>query len=304
MTKGSMFNFNTLKTTILLGALTGLLVLIGGWLGGSYGAVVGLAFALVMNFGSYWFSDRIALKLAGAREVSYLQAPELHDTVARVARRFNLPKPRVAVVEADAPNAFATGRNPEQGVVAVTTGILRLLDRRELEAVLAHELGHIQNRDILVSAVAATIAGAVTMMAQMAQWAMIFGGRDDEDNGGGGLLGGLLMIILAPLAAMIIQLAISRSREFGADAAGAHTGGDPLALASALEKLEAYNKRIPLDVSPAASHLFIVKPLTGFAFQNLFSSHPPTEERVARLRQLAQGRSDARLNSASRQRVA
>lgn len=298
-----MFNFNTLKTTILLGALTGLLVLIGGWLGGSYGAVVGLAFALVMNFGSYWFSDRIALKLAGAKEVSYLQAPELHDTVARVARRFNLPKPRVAVVQADAPNAFATGRNPEHGVVAVTTGILRLLDERELEAVLAHELGHIQNRDILVSAVAATIAGAVTMMAQMAQWAMIFGGRDDEENGGGGLVGGLLMIIFAPLAAMIIQLAISRSREFGADAAGAHTGGDPLALASALEKLEAYSKRIPLNVSPAASHLFIVKPLTGFSFQNLFSSHPPTQERVARLRQIAQGQR-GQLNSSPRQRVA
>jgi heat shock protein HtpX len=304
MTRGSMFNFNTLKTTILLGALTGLLVLLGGWLGGSYGAVFGLAFALVMNFGSYWFSDQIALKLAGAREVSYLQAPELHDAVARVARRFNLPKPRVAVVEADAPNAFATGRNPEHGVVAVTTGLLRLLDRRELEAVLAHEVGHIQNRDILVSAVAATIAGAVTMMAQMAQWAMIFGGRDDEDNGGGGLLGGLLMIILAPLAAMIIQLAVSRSREFGADTAGAHTGGDPLALASALEKLEAYSKRIPLNVSPAASHLFIVKPLTGFAFQNLFSSHPPTEERVARLRQIAQEERGVRLNSLPGRRVA
>ncbi|HKQ54204.1 MAG TPA: zinc metalloprotease HtpX [Pyrinomonadaceae bacterium] len=296
-----MFNLNTLKTTILLGALTGLFVLAGGWLGGSYGAVVGLMFALVMNFGSYWFSDRIALKLAGAREVSYLQAPELHDTVARVARKFNLPKPRVAVVKADAPNAFATGRNPEHGVVAVTTGILRLLDRRELEAVLAHELGHIQNRDILVSAVAATIAGAVTMLAQMAQWAMIFGGRDDEDEGGG-FLGGLLMMILAPLAATVIQLTISRSREFGADAAGAHTGGDPLALASALEKLEAYSKRIPLNVSPAASHLFIVKPLTGFSFQNLFSSHPPTGERVARLRRLAL--EGARLNSAARQRVA
>ncbi|HWT03772.1 MAG TPA: zinc metalloprotease HtpX [Pyrinomonadaceae bacterium] len=299
-----MFNFNTLKTTILLGALTGLLVLIGGWLGGSYGAVVGLVFALAMNFGSYWFSDRIALKLAGAREVSYLQAPELHDMVARVARRFNLPKPRVAIVESDAPNAFATGRNPEHGVVAVTTGILRVLDSRELEAVLAHELGHIQNRDILVSAVAATIAGAVTMMAHMAQWAMIFGGRDDEEEGGGGLLGGLLMIILAPLAATIIQLAISRSREFGADAAGAHTGGDPLALASALEKLEAYSRRIPLNVSPAASHLFIVKPLTGFALQSLFSSHPPTQERVARLRQIAQQGRGVQLNSLPGRRVA
>jgi heat shock protein HtpX len=297
-----MFSFNTLKTTILLGALTGLLVVIGGWLGGSYGAVIGLVFALALNFGSYWFSDRIALKMAGAREVSYMEAPELHDVVARVAQRFNLPKPRVAVVEADAPNAFATGRNPQHAVVAVTTGIMRLLDRRELEAVLAHELGHIQNRDILVSAIAATIAGAVTMLAQMAQWAMIFGGRDDEEEGGGGLLSGLLMIILAPLAATVIQLAISRSREFGADAAGAHTGGDPLALASALEKLEAYSQQIPLHVSPAASHLFIVKPRTGFALQNLFSSHPPTVERVARLRQIAQQQS-GRLNSQSRQRI-
>jgi heat shock protein HtpX len=286
-----MFNFSTLKTTLLLAALTGLLVAIGGLLGGTYGMVLGFTIALIMNFGSYWFSDKIALKMAGAREVSYSEAPELHDMVSRLAQASGLPKPRVAIVEADAPNAFATGRNARNGLVAVTTGILRILDRRELEAVLAHELGHIRNRDILVSAIAATIAGAITMIAQIGQFAMIFGSHnDDEEDSGGGLLGGLLMIFLAPLAATIIQLAISRSREFGADKTGAHVGGDPEALASALEKLEAYSKRIPLNVNPAVSHLFIVKPLTGFSMQNLFSSHPSTEERVARLRQMAQAK--------------
>ncbi|HEX8138179.1 MAG TPA: zinc metalloprotease HtpX [Pyrinomonadaceae bacterium] len=287
-----MFSWNTVKTTLLLGILTGLLVVAGGLVGGSYGAVLGLGFAIVMNFGSYWFSDRIAMKMAGAREVSYREAPELHDMVARLAQASGLPKPRVAIIESDAPNAFATGRNPAHGLVAVTTGILRILDRRELAAVISHELGHIRNRDILVSAIAATFAGAITMIAQLGQFAMIFGGAasDDEEDGGGSLLGALLMIFLAPLAATVIQLAISRSREYGADRTGAHTGGDPEALASALEKLEAYSKRIPLNVNPAASHLFIVKPLTGFSMQNLFSSHPPTEERVARLRRMARER--------------
>lgn len=284
-----MLNWGTVKTTILLGALTGLLVVTGGALGGSYGAALGFLLALAMNFGSYWFSDRIALKMAGAREVSYAEAPQLHDMVARLARRFGLPKPRVAVVEADAPNAFATGRNAANGLVAVTTGILRILDRRELEAVLAHELGHIRNRDVLVGTVAATVAGAVTMVAQMGQFAMIFGGAhgEDEEEGGGGLLGSLLMLFLAPVAATIIQFAISRSREHGADRSGAEVGGDPEALASALEKLEAYSRRVPLPVNPAVSHLFIVRPLTGFSMQSLFSTHPPVEERVARLREIA-----------------
>ncbi|HYP54007.1 MAG TPA: zinc metalloprotease HtpX, partial [Pyrinomonadaceae bacterium] len=283
-----MFSFNTIKTTVLLGALTALLVAMGGLLGGSYGMALGFVVALVMNFGSYWFSDKIALKMAGAREVSEREAPELHALVARLAHSSGLPKPRVAVVESDAPNAFATGRNAKNGLVAVTTGILKVLDRRELTAVLAHELGHIRNRDILVSASAATFAGAITMVAQLGQFAMIFGGagNDDDDEGGGGIFGALLMIFLAPLAATIIQLAISRSREFGADRTGAHVGGDPEALASALEKLEAYSRQVPLHVNPAVSHLFIVKPLTGFSMQNLFSSHPPTHERVARLRQL------------------
>lgn len=283
-----MFNWSMIKTTLLLGGLTALLVVAGGLVGGGYGAVFGFVIALAMNFGSYWFSDRIALKMAGAREVSYQEAPELHDMVARLAQVARLPKPRVAIVESDAPNAFATGRSPRHGLVAVTTGILRLLDPRELAAVISHELGHIRNRDVLVSTVAATFAGAITMIAQLGQFAVLFGGAggDDEDEGGGNMLGALLMIFLAPLAATIIQLAISRSREFGADRTGAETGGDPAALASALEKLEAYAKRIPLPVNPAVSHLFIVKPLTGFSVQGLFSTHPPTAERVARLRLL------------------
>lgn len=286
-----MFSFNTLKTTLLLGLLTGLLVIAGGVIGGNSGMLLGFAIAVVMNFGSYWFSDKIALKMARAREVSFAEAPELHDLVARLAKASGLPKPRVAIVDADAPNAFATGRNPNNGLVAVTTGIVKILDRRELAAVISHELGHIRNRDILISAIAATFAGAITMLAHLGQFAMIFGGRDDDDDDGGGIFGALLMIILAPIAATIIQLAISRSREFGADRTGAEVGGDPEALASALEKLEAYSRQIPLPVNPAASHLFIVKPLTGFSMQSLFSSHPPTEQRVARLRQIARERS-------------
>ena len=282
-----MFSFNTLKTTLLLGALTGLLVIAGGVLGGNSGMLLGFVVAVAMNFGSYWFSDKIAMKMAGAREVSYAEAPELHDMVAHLAQVSGLPKPRVAIVQADAPNAFATGRNPSHGLVAVTTGIMRILNRRELAAVISHELGHIRNRDILISSIAATFAGAITMLAHLGQFAMIFGGRSDEDEEGGGIFGALLMIILAPIAATIIQLAISRSREFGADRTGAEVGQDPEALASALEKLDAYSREIPLPVNPAASHMFIVKPVTGFSMQSLFSSHPPTEQRVARLRQIA-----------------
>jgi heat shock protein HtpX len=282
-------NVNILKTTVLLATLTGLLMLIGNWLGGTAGLIVGFLLAAAMNFGGYWFSHQIALKMAGAREVSYAEAPELHTLVAQLARASGLPKPRVALVESEAPNAFATGRNANHGLVAVTSGILRLLDRRELAAVLAHELGHIRNRDILVSTMAATIAGAITMLAQMGQFTLMFGGssQDEEAEGGGGVLGGLLMLIVAPMAATIIQLAISRAREFGADWTGAHVSRDPEALAAALEKLDAYAQRIPLPVNPAVSHLFIVKPLTGFPVQKLFSTHPPTAERVARLRHMA-----------------
>jgi heat shock protein HtpX len=277
---------NSLKTVLLLGGLTGLLLAIGYAIGGEAGLVMGFLLAAVMNLGSYWFSDRLAMRMAGAREVSEGEAPDLHAIVSRVANASGMPKPRVAVIESDAPNAFATGRNPQNALVAVTTGILRVLDRRELEGVLSHELGHVRNRDILVGAVAATLAGAITMIAQMGHWSLLLGGRHSDDNEGGGFLGGLMMIILAPLAAMLIQLAISRSREFGADETGARTSGDPEALASALEKLEAASRRIPLPVNPAVSHLFIVAPLTGASLQRLFRTHPPTEARVARLRQL------------------
>jgi heat shock protein HtpX len=281
--------FNTLKTTVLLATLTGLFMLMGHWLGGPAGMIIGLLLAAAMNFVSYWFSDQIALRMAGAQEVSYAEAPELHTLVTHLAQASGLPAPRVAVIQSDAPNAFATGRNAQHGVVAVTTGILRLLDQRELEAVLAHELGHIRNRDILVSSIAATIAGAIMMIAQMGQFALLLGGPrpDDEEGSGSGVFGGFLMLLVAPLAATIIQLAISRAREFGADRTGAHVSRDPEALASALEKLEAYAQRIPLPVNPAVSHLFIVQPLTGFSVQKLFSTHPPTAERVARLRHLA-----------------
>ena len=283
---------NGLKTALLLGALTALLVLLGGAIGGQSGMIFGFVLAIAMNFGSYWFSDRIALRMAGAHEVSEQEAPELHQMVATLAREAGLPKPRVAIIEADAPNAFATGRNPQHAVVAVTTGIMRILNQRELAAVIAHELGHIRKRDILISAVAATLAGAITLIAQMGQWAMIFGGygrNDERDNGIAGALGALLMLILAPIAATLIQLAISRSREFGADRTGAEIVRDPEALASALEKLEAYSRRIPLPVNPAASHMFIVRPFTGATLQKLFSTHPPTEERIARLRAMVRG---------------
>lgn len=291
---------NTLKTTLLLGALTGLFMFIGNLLGGTSGMVLGFAIAVVMNLGSYWFSDTIALKMAGAREVSVEEAPGLHRLVDELAREAGLPKPRVALVESDAPNAFATGRSPSRGLVAVTTGIMQILDRRELAAVIAHELGHIKNRDVLVSTIAATFAGAITMIANIAQWSLIFGGlggSDDEEEGGGigDLVGGLLMIFLAPIAATIIQLAISRAREFGADRTGAHVSGDPEALASALVKLEASSRRIPLPVNPAAAHLFIVKPLTGASLASLFSTHPSTEARVARLRAIAAERRGSRV---------
>ncbi len=281
---------NKLKTGILLAALTGLLMLIGQVLGGANGLLIGFALAVMMNFGSYWFSDRIALAMAGAREVTPEEAPELHALVARLAREAGLPKPRVAIMETDAPNAFATGRNARHALVAVTTGILRILNRRELEAVLAHELGHIRNNDILISSIAATIAGAITMIANLGQFAALTGssGPDDEEEESGlGAIGGLLMLIIAPLAAAIIQMAISRAREFDADETGASICGDPEALASALEKLEAWSRQLPMPVNPAVSHLFIVEPLTGFSLENIFSTHPTTEARVARLRGLA-----------------
>ena len=288
-----MIGFNGLKTAAMLAGLTALLVFIGNLLGGTGGMIMAFVFAVVMNMGAYWFSDKMALRMSGAREVSREQAPELHALVEELCAYAKLPKPRVAIIESPAPNAFATGRDPEHAVVAATTGILQILDRRELAGVLAHELGHVKNRDILISSVAATIAGAITMIAQMAQWSMIFGGfgrsDDEEGAGAGSLVGGLFMMILAPIAAMLIQMAISRAREYSADETGAHLVRDPEALASALQKLEYYSKQIPLPVNPAASHLFIVKPLTGASFQELFSTHPPIQERVARLRRMGGG---------------
>lgn len=283
--------FNGIKTVLLLGFLTGLLVLIGGAIGGRGGMMIALIMAAVMNMGAYWFSDKIALSMAGAKEVSEDEAPELYSLVRELTAYARLPMPRVALMESMAPNAFATGRDPDHAVVAVTTGIMQILDRRELAGVLAHELGHVKNRDILISSIAATIGGAITMVAQMMQWAMIFGGMrgDDEEESGGiaGLAGAVVMMIVAPIAAMLIQMAISRAREFGADETGARIHGDPLALASALEKLEMANRQVPLPVSPAASHLFIVKPRTGWSMESLFSTHPPIPERVARLRRMA-----------------
>ena len=248
--------------------------------------------ALVTNFLAYWFSGKVALMMAGAKEVSEEDAPWLHQLVADLAQRAGLPKPKVAVIESDGANAFATGRDPEHAVVAVTTGIVDILDRDELAGVLSHELGHVKNRDILIMSVAATIAGAITMLAHMAQWALMFGGfggrsDDDRDEGAGGLVGGLLMVILAPIAATVIQLAISRAREFSADAAGAEINGDPEPLARALEKLEAHAHRKPMPVNAATAHLYIVNPIGGLSFAGLFSTHPSTADRVTKLRAMS-----------------
>lgn len=277
---------NALRTTVLLAGLTVLLVLVGGALGGRGGMVIALVFAAVMNFGSYWFSDRLVLKMHGAREASASDAPELYNVVRELARSAQLPMPRVYVMESDTPNAFATGRNPEHAAVAATTGLLRLMNREELRGVLAHELAHVRHRDTLISAVAATFAGAITMLANMAQWAMLFGGLRGDDDEGPGLLGGLAMMILAPLAAALIQMAVSRSREFAADKGGAEICGNPMGLANALRKLEQANQQQPMNTAarnPGTAHLFIINPLAGVNIGKLFSTHPPTAERIQRL---------------------
>jgi len=279
---------NVLRTTVLLAALTALFLVIGGAIGGNQGLFIAFVFALLMNFASYWFSDKIVLSMYGAREVSLNEAPDLYRLVQRLAQRAGIPMPRLYIIPSDAPNAFATGRNPQHGAVAVTEGILRMLDTDELAGVLAHELGHIRNRDTLIMTVAATLAGAITMLAHMAQWGAIFGfgRRDEEDSGGGGMLSLLFMAILAPIAATLIQLAISRSREYFADSTGAAVAGSPSGLARALEKLHYASQRLPLDANPATAHLFIVNPLTGGSLVNLFSTHPPIEERIRRLRRI------------------
>jgi len=275
---------NTFKTIFLLGTLTGLLVVFGNYFGGTQGMMIAFLFALLMNFGAYWFSDKIVLRMYRARQVTEAEAPELVGLVRSLSQRARLPMPKVWIVPSPAPNAFATGRNPEHAAVAVTEGLLQIMNRDQLEGVLAHELGHITNRDTLISAVAATLAGVIMMLANMARWTAFFGGgRDDEDRGGG-VVGLLVMAMLAPIAALLIQMAISRTREFVADATAAHVTKKPLALASALERLQMAAERIPLDANPATSHLFIVNPLSGRSLLRLFSTHPSVEERVKRLR--------------------
>lgn len=275
---------NRVKTTLLLGALTGLLIVFGGAAAGQQGMIFGFVLALMMNMISYWFSDRIVLTMYGAREIAPDDAPALHRALQRLAQKARIPVPRMYLIPSPSPNAFATGRSPQKAGVAVTEGILRLLDEDELEGVLAHELSHVKNRDTLVSAVAATIAGAITLLASMAKWAVIFGmgGRSDDDRGENPFAL-LLMAFLAPLAAMIIQLAISRSREYLADSTGARMAGNPMGLAGALKKLAAYSERIPMDANPSTAHLFIVNPLTGGGIASLFSTHPPIEKRIERL---------------------
>lgn len=280
---------NMFKTFILMAALTALFMLAGQAIGGRQGLTFALGMALFMNFFAYWFSDKLALKMSGAQEVDKTKAPQLHQIVEDLVVRSGLPKPRLYIIPSDTPNAFATGRNPEHAAVAVTSGIMRTLNPDELRGVLAHELAHIKNRDILISSIAAVLAGAISYLATMAQWAMFFGGgrSDDEEGGSGNLIGSILMMILAPIAAMLIQMAISRSREYLADATGARIAGQPLQLANALTKLEEGNHRLPMDVNPAQAQMYIVNPLTGQRFASLFSTHPPIKERVARLRQMA-----------------
>jgi heat shock protein HtpX len=267
----------------LMVALTLLLVFVGAALGGKNGMTIALVFAFGMNFITYWFSDKIVLKMYRAKQVSEAEAPELFGTVRRLSQKAELPMPKVYIMEQEQPNAFATGRNPKHGAVAVTTGIMKILSREELEGVLAHELAHIKNRDILVGTIAATIAGAISYIAQMAQWAMIFGGRSSEEGEHGNPIASLVMMIVGPIAAMLVQMAISRSREYGADAGGANISGNPLYLANALKKLQMASQRIPMDANPATSQMSILNPLSGGGILKLFSTHPPIEERIERL---------------------
>jgi heat shock protein HtpX len=277
---------NGFKTMVLMVSLTLLLVFVGAFVGGKSGMTIALVMAFGMNFIAYWFSDRIVLKMYGAQQVAEAEAPELHGMVRQLSLKAGLPMPKVFIIDQEQPNAFATGRNPEKGVVAVTSGIMRILSRNELAGVIAHELAHIKHRDILVGTVAAAIAGAITYLAQMAQWAMIFGGRSDEERGGNPVAA-LVMMIVGPIAAMLVQMAISRSREYGADRGGAQIAGDPLYLAGALRKLHLASQSIPMEASPATAHMFIVSPLSGGGITKLFSTHPPIEERVARLESMS-----------------
>jgi heat shock protein HtpX len=275
------------KTALLLAILTAMLVVIGGAIGGQQGMFVAFIMALAMNFFSYWFSDKIVLRMYGARPIEEAQAPGLHAMVRRLATRAQIPMPRVYMIPNDTPNAFATGRNPQNAAVAVTEGIMRILDEEELEGVLAHELAHVANRDVLISTIAATLAGAITYLAHMAQWAAMFGGRSSsDDEEGTSPLAAIAMAVVAPIAAMLVQMAVSRSREYQADASGARYAGKTWGLAKALEKLQMAQQVVPMAANPATAHLFIVNPLSGRALMTLFSTHPPMEERIARLRQM------------------
>ena len=281
--------WNTVKTTIFLGALTGLFLLIGAAIGGTTGMIVALALAVAMNLGAWWFSDTLALKFSGARPIPPAELPELHRTVEELAVRAGIPKPALYLIDSPMPNAFATGRSPSKGAVAVTSGIMQALDRRELAGVIAHELAHIKHRDTLISSIAASVAGAIGMIADMVMWSLLFGGfgggGDEEEDGAGGMAGGLIAVFLAPIAALLIQMAISRSREYAADAAGASILGDAEPLARALEKLEAGVRAHPVEVRPATAHLYIIGPVLG-GLGSLFRTHPETHKRVAALRSL------------------
>jgi heat shock protein HtpX len=283
---------NRVKTAMLLAALTALFLWFGQALGGRDGVMMALAFATVMNFASYWWSDKIVLKMYGAKEIDEAQSPELYSIVRNLAQAGQIPMPKVYLIPEEAPNAFATGRNPQHAAVAVTEGLLRMLSREEIAGVLGHELGHVRNRDTLIMVVAATLAGALSMLASMAQWGMILGGGRSSDDRGGNPIALLVGIIVAPLAAMLIQMTISRSREFLADEAGAQFSGNPMALASALRKIQGYSQQVPMQHgTPATAHLFIINPFSGGGMAKLFSTHPPTEERIARLEAMAAGRS-------------
>lgn len=274
---------NQIKTTILLAVMTVFIMLIGQLLGGRQGLIIALVFAAGMNFVSYWYSDKIVLRMYKAREATPGQAPELYSIVQDLARKADLPTPKVYIIPQESPNAFATGRNPEHAVVAVTQGLLNIMNREELAGVLGHELGHVKNRDILIGSIAATMAGAIMMLASIARWSAIFGGGRDDNKGMGGF-GLIIMSILAPIAAMLIQTAISRSREYLADSSGARFSGNSEGLARALEKLGNHSARIPANVNPSTAHMFIVNPLSGQRMKSLFSTHPPLEDRIARLR--------------------
>jgi heat shock protein HtpX len=282
---------NTLRTFVLMAGLTALMVVLGNAFGGQSGMFIAFGLAMVMNFGSYWFSDKIVLRMYNGREVSEREAPELHSMVRTLALRAGLPMPKVYLIAGEQPNAFATGRDPEHAAVAVTDGIMRMLSREELSGVIGHELAHVKNRDILIGTVAATMAGAISMLAHMAQWAMIFGGgRSSDDDEGSSPIAGLLMIILAPIAAMLIQMAISRSREYIADEDGARIAGNSYYLSGALRKLHNAAHQIPMQANPATAHLFIVSPLSGLGgLAGLFSTHPPMEKRIEKLESLRLG---------------